>query len=952
MTNKDKSKENFALTDDEIARVYLGEYGGSIQRNKARARIDWMVERMEGERALDIGCSQGILELLLCRRNIQVLGIDNNPNAISFARQLLDNEPVEVKHCAVFQQCDFMVEDIAEANFDTVYLGEIIEHLSQPSPLIHKAVDKLKDGGRLVITTPHGFLPHEDHYHAFGLDEVLALLPDSISVVDLDVADGYIRMVGKKIVGGQINRPSDSEIVKLSNRSLIQQQKFFYDLLNKKNAQLASFERKIDGCSRREETLNHKLQDCTKCKTELEQKLNDYITHMDSFERKLNDYEKRQTALEKQNRNLRRKLSERDFLIAKYKSGRAFQFANILLRAYKKPWPEAVYLLPRTIKLAFLKPEGNTPEKEIRLKGKIKKNKKTVYQVFHPIKTNYVTTTTVAAILDEFSESCFRYEWNLVLLKRKDWRDQILKRNPSFLFVESAWRGNSGQWSYLLTKYKEKDDNPLRELISFCKDIGLPCVFWNKEDPANYELFKHVAMDFDYIFTTDANCINNYREFCGHDRVYALPFAAQPVIHNPAQRFENKIREVAFGGAWYAEKHTDRQKYLPILLNAAIKLNMKLSIFNRFSDLKDNPKYRFPDLYHPYIRSGLPYGKMLSAYRMFPIFLNVNSVIDSPTMFSRRVFELLACGTAVVSSRSTGMTDMLNDIVHVANNETEAIEHLQRLRDAPEKRRRLAHIGYRKVLNEHTYSARAQKVIDIVLESNQNKEKYPMISVVLTTNRPHYLQRCKENYTQQNYPNKELILVLNIDDISQSDVEKHFEGTDKVKIFKIPEEKNLPECLNHVLKYIEGDYWAKFDDDDIYGSNYLADSILPFSFTDADIVGKGTYFARIEGDDPLYLRHQSKEHSYVKIVCGGTLVVSRHVTDKILFNENLSRGSDTAFLRAAHENGFRIYSGDRFNFIQMRDFNNKKHTWNISKKDYLKKCIEIESKHHDKFVFI
>ena len=162
MTIKDESNENAASSHDQIARVYLGEHGGAIQREKTRSRIDWMVRKMNGERALDIGCSQGILELLLSRKNIQVVGIDTDAESISFARQVLDNEPEEIKHNVDFKQCDFRVEDLPETDFDTVYLGEIIEHLRRPGPFICKAVDKLKDCGRLVITTPHGFLPHDD----------------------------------------------------------------------------------------------------------------------------------------------------------------------------------------------------------------------------------------------------------------------------------------------------------------------------------------------------------------------------------------------------------------------------------------------------------------------------------------------------------------------------------------------------------------------------------------------------------------------------------------------------------------------------------------------------------------------------------------------------------------------------------------------------------------------
>ena len=47
------------------------------------------------------------------------------------------------------------------------------------------------------------------------------------------------------------------------------------------------------------------------------------------------------------------------------------------------------------------------------------------------------------------------------------------------------------------------------------------------------------------------------------------------------------------------------------------------------------------------------------AYRAYKIFLNVNSVHESPTMFSRRVFELLSSYTNVLSTPSVGITEIL-----------------------------------------------------------------------------------------------------------------------------------------------------------------------------------------------------------------------------------------------------------------------------------------------------
>ena len=68
----------------------------------------------------------------------------------------------------------------------------------------------------------------------------------------------------------------------------------------------------------------------------------------------------------------------------------------------------------------------------------------------------------------------------------------------------------------------------LNKLIKYVKDRGLKTVFWNKEDPINYDIFIQSAKKFDYIFTSDSNIIPKYVEDCGHDRIYPLEFACEP----------------------------------------------------------------------------------------------------------------------------------------------------------------------------------------------------------------------------------------------------------------------------------------------------------------------------------------------------------------------------------------------------------------------------------------
>ena len=99
---------------------------------------------------------------------------------------------------------------------------------------------------------------------------------------------------------------------------------------------------------------------------------------------------------------------------------------------------------------------------------------------------------------------------------------------PELLLVESAWMGNGGKWRNRIIGFENLEDNPLLELLQYCRKIGIPTAFWNKEDPPHFDEFIGAAREFDFVFTSDADCIPLYREALGHDRIYELPFAAQP----------------------------------------------------------------------------------------------------------------------------------------------------------------------------------------------------------------------------------------------------------------------------------------------------------------------------------------------------------------------------------------------------------------------------------------
>ncbi|MBX3395488.1 MAG: heparinase II/III family protein [Phycisphaerae bacterium] len=321
----------------------------------------------------------------------------------------------------------------------------------------------------------------------------------------------------------------------------------------------------------------------------------------------------------------------------------------------------------------------------------------------------------VACVLDEFSHECFAPEADWKQILPQDWQRQIEEFQPEILFVESAWKGIGEQWRHLVSTDRRERDGPLKSLVDHCRAKNIPTVFWNKEDPANYQHFIGSAIWFDYILTTDSDCIERYAKAAGHRRIGVLPFAAQPRIHNPIARRGGDLGNVCFAGTWYANKHDGRADDARLVLQPAIEFG--LHIYDRMHGY-DGPgwqNYLYPPEYQDCIRGGLPYEQMLDAYKRYHVFLNVNSVRNSPTMCSRRVFEILACGTNVVSAYAPSLEHLIgNDCVFLSRTAGQTRDYLRDLLTTHELRNRTSVRAIRRMMTDHTYAHRFAEVLTML----------------------------------------------------------------------------------------------------------------------------------------------------------------------------------------------------------------------------------------------
>jgi spore maturation protein CgeB len=483
---------------------------------------------------------------------------------------------------------------------------------------------------------------------------------------------------------------------------------------------------------------------------------------------------------------------------------------------------------------------------------------------------------------------------------------RALKLSPKceLLLIESAWQGNGGSWQYKLASFQKPMGDEIVDVLKYCRERKIPTVFWNKEDPPHFDRFIHRAPLFDVVFTSDADMIPKYREAVKHDRLFALPFAAQPRIHHPILEAA-RAHNVCFAGAYYATDHDERRADMDHLLRPALEFG--LHIFDRQHGLAGpNAKfYRFPDIYQAAIKGRLEYDDMVKAYKHYKVFLNVNSVKTSPTMFSRRVFELLASGTPVISAPAKGIPLILGrDLVHTARSDKETRAHLKHLLEDEDYWARLSLRGIRAVLAHHTYAHRLAEVCRRAGVSFAGST-LPCITAVAEVKKVQDLKQLADTLSRQTYRNFTLTIHAGRA-VTKSQLDLLQNKLSDIQVRHLSPGSKLVQSLCEVAA---GSLAWLVNPEDYYGDEFLHDVALTTLYSDADVIGKHTSFRVAPDHNKLTLQHPGHDFRLAKSVMPGSLVAKAGAL-------NAGQWSAVASNRTILLRGLRVLSIDRFNYVR------------------------------------
>lgn len=431
----------------------------------------------------------------------------------------------------------------------------------------------------------------------------------------------------------------------------------------------------------------------------------------------------------------------------------------------------------------------------------------------------------VAGVMDEFTFHSYDPECELLQLHPEHCIEQLERFKPHILFIESAWQGGEQLW-----KLKISTNGPeINACIDWCKRNGVPTLFWNKEDPVHFGTFIPLAKQVDYVFTTDIDCVPKYKVQVGHENVYFLPFAAQPKTHNPIEIFDRKDA-FNFAGSYYL-RYPERQRDFAALIDAVKDLR-PVDIYDRNAD-NPHPHYTFPAEYKPMILGKLPFAEIDRAYKGYRYGINMNTIKQSQTMFARRVYELLASNTVVVSNFSRGVRLLFGDLIVSSDSQGLLAERMARIVEDELHYRKLRLLGLRKVMTEHTYAQRLT-YIRAKLTGRPFVISQPLVVVTAVVQDELQTQYVLESFRRQQYRNKRLYLVAPEGGVIKS--------SDDVQVYATKDD------LGHAIGLLPKEaLLGVLNADDFYGDHYLADLALASAYTSAPAFGKVAHYCAQDG---------------------------------------------------------------------------------------------------------
>ncbi|MGD0189805.1 MAG: hypothetical protein ABSD74_03585 [Rhizomicrobium sp.] len=483
------------------------------------------------------------------------------------------------------------------------------------------------------------------------------------------------------------------------------------------------------------------------------------------------------------------------------------------------------------------------------------------------------------------------------------------------LLIAGDWPRAGDPWREALLNLSAEAVARLRDLIAALKARGIPSALWITGEAETASAYAHLIGAVDAVFAPENSGIDGARR---------LDAGINVKLFNPVRPDIDSCNEDAPSFRFLIDGAFELSQ--PESNDAATRLLRPFLGYNSWAMDSSYRYFQSANIKLPSTLRSRFLGCPTDAAQAWlvkiahALFLPATLRSKRPARFGQLARRSAVCKTPVLVDQVSTIDDWFIGFSGADRGE----EILGRLSTDMIAREAIGHLAWRNAVSHHTLFERIEAIFsDLGITPRYNATAHPSVNIVAPTVRPQQIPYILAMYCNQLYDNIGLTIVVNGNGIPE-ELARLIRDTVNARLCFVPSDKTLGYCMNFGIDQAPADYWAKWDDDDVYGPHFLGDQLLQRKYVDFDIAGKAAIFNYIEEHDSVYLRSVDARDGFVSQVGGGTLLVKN---PNRYFAEDGRGGEDRAFLHLAKERGDRIYAGDPFNFLQVRRAEHTSHTW-------------------------
>lgn len=421
----------------------------------------------------------------------------------------------------------------------------------------------------------------------------------------------------------------------------------------------------------------------------------------------------------------------------------------------------------------------------------------------------------------------------------------ISRTQPNYLLVESCIYDSARAWP--LACFKPDFGEKLRKLASIARDAHVPSIFWFTLDASLAPLFVESSGYFDYVACADWQSVDIFKQY-GINARY-LPWGFAPEIFNP---LVNSSLASDLPSVFLFDGISRMMRFAHVRTTLEELRCCNLSIVDSSMLV---PPYNVERFSHPWLKEHIhgcvSQSFMQELYKTSTAYLVLGDEAHKISPLHQcKALEAIACGCPpLYCGTDRHAITFLQDFCACSTDVGKIAELYHSLADNSFERNAFAHPRWRNAHSRHTFAHRMD-VIHKWIGLDKNAVQTPLTSIIIPSMRPGNFQHILSQYERQNYPVKEMIYVFNGD---RSHLPAVPEGRKDIRVLIVPKEYTTGMVMNAGIAGACGECVFKFDDDDMYGANYVADRMIYFREFGIDALSNARTFFRFGTQEKAYL---------------------------------------------------------------------------------------------------